>query len=98
VNEVVVSSTLLAVTQSTVIFTALLPEFGDVRKSVGNPDMINDVRLGEIAAGGLVIATGLIATSLAKSPIPAAVSIMCAVGLVVLYESVLLATPKEVKS
>jgi len=94
-SEGVASSTLLIVTASVTAFTSLLPEFSDVRKATGQADLTNDVRLGEVAAFGMVTAIGLTATSLTKSPIPAMVGIISAVALVVMYESVLSATPKE---
>ena len=89
------SATLLVVTASVTAFTALLPPFSDVRKATGQADLTNDVRLGEVAALGMTVAIGLTATSLTKSPVPAMVGIMSAVALVVMYESVLSATPKE---
>ena len=89
------SATLLVVTASVTAFTALLPEFSEVRKATGQADLVNDVRMGEVAAFGMVTAIGLTATSLTKSPMPAMVGIISAVALVVMYESVLSATPKE---
>lgn len=94
-SESVASSTLLVVTASVTAFTALLPEFSDVRKATGQPDLVNDVRLGEVAAFGMVTAIGLTATSLTKSPVPAMVGILAATALVVMYESVLASYPKE---
>jgi len=89
------NAVLLSVTTSVGVFTSLLPPFGEVRKSVGNPDMVNDVRMGELAAGSLVVTIGLIASSMVKNPTPAMVSIVFAGALVCMYESVLAATPKE---
>lgn len=94
-NENVVAATLLSVTNSAVVFTSLLPPLSEVRRAKGQHDIINDVRMAEAAASALVISTGVIATSLTKSPIPAMATILAAVGLVVMYESVLSATPKE---
>ncbi len=94
-SENVASSTLLVVTASLTAFTSLLPQFSEVRKATGQADLTNDVRMGEIAAFGLVVGIGLTATSLTKSPVPAMVGIISAVALVVMYESVLSATPKE---
>lgn len=95
VNGDVTSASLLSVTQSIATFTALLPSLGEVRKTTGDPDVINDVRMGEIAASALVISVGLIASSMVKSPIPATAAIVSAAVLVAMYESVLQATPKE---
>ncbi len=96
-NTAVTSAVLLAATSSVPVFAALLPDLATVRKSVGNPDTVNDVRMGEAAATGIVISIGLIASSLTKSPVPAMITIVVSAGLVVMYESVLASTPKEVR-
>lgn len=84
------SAILLSVTQSVVVFTALLPPFTEVRKADKHDiDMRADVRLAEAAASTLVIGIGVIASSVTKSPAPAMASIVCALLLVGMYESVL---------
>ena len=88
------SAALLSVTQSVVVFTALLPPFSDVRKSSGDVDMVNDVRIGEAASAALVVGIGLMASSLVKSPVPAMVAVVSAGALVLMYESALQANPK----
>lgn len=94
-NNEVTSASLLSATQSIATFTALLPHLSDVRKSIGDPDTVHDVRMGEIAASALVVSVGMIATSMVKSPVPAMVSVVSALALVVMYESVLQATPHK---
>lgn len=94
-NSQTVASTLLAVTSSVTVFTALLPPFSEVRKSVNEPHIVNDVRLGEVASLTLVVAIGVTASALTHSPVPAAASIVAGIALVCMYESVLSATPKE---
>jgi hypothetical protein len=84
------SAILLSVSQSVVVFTALLPPFAEVRKgSKADPNMRDDVRLGELAASALVIGIGVIASGVADSPAPAMASVVCALALVALYETVL---------
>lgn len=86
----VASSVLLSVTTSVSTFTALLPPFSDVRKAnKTDPDMRNDVRMGEAAASALVISIGLIASAMTDSHAPALVSVLAALILVAMYESVL---------
>lgn len=81
---------LLSVTQSVVVFTSLLPPFAEVRKAdEHDADMRADVRMGEIAASTLVVGIGVIASAVTKSPLPAMASIVCAVILAAMYESVL---------
>lgn len=91
------SATLLSVTQSVAVFTTLLPPLSDVRKSRGDADTVNDVRMGELASSALVVSIGLFASGMTNSPVPAMVAVVSAVGLVLMYESVLSATPKEVR-
>lgn len=86
----VASSVLLSVTTSVSTFTALLPPFAEVRKaSKSDVDMRNDVRLGEAAASSLVISIGLIASAMTDSHMPAVVSVVAALVLVAMYETVL---------
>lgn len=92
-NSNVASATLLSMTNSVVVFTSLLPPFADVRKaSPMDPDMLNDVRLGEAAASALVIGVGLVASNVTGSSAPTIVSVIAAVALVGMYESVLRGT------
>ncbi len=95
-NEQTTSVTLLSVTSSISIYTALLPPLSDVRKARGNQDVTNDVRMGELAATALTVAIGVSASAMVDSPIPGMVSVLAALTLVVMYETVLSATPKEV--
>ena len=94
----VTSASLLSVTQSIGTFTALLPKLSDVRKATHDSDVVHDVRMGEVASTALVVSVGVIAYSMVKSPVPAMVAIVSAGALVLMYESVLQATPKEVRA
>lgn len=94
-NDAVVSASLLSVTQSVGVFTTVLPPFAEVRKTVGDPGVTNDVRMGEAVASALVISIGLIASAMVKDPAPAMIAIVAAGGMVVMYESILRQTPKE---
>lgn len=91
------SLTMLAVTSSIGVYTSLLPSLADVRKARGDTVVTNDVRLGEIAAGALAVAIGLMASTMAGTPVPAMVAVIVAVGVTFMYESILSATPKESK-
>lgn len=96
-NEGVAGAALIGVSSSVSVFNSLLPPFSEVRKSVGELDMVNDVRMGEIASFALVVGIGVTATMLTKSPIPAIVSVVSAVALVMMYEAALQTTPREMK-
>lgn len=90
------SLTMLAVTSSIGMYTSLLPSFSEVRKADhSDVETRNDVRMGEIAAGALAVSIGLMAASMAGTPIPAVVAIVVAVGVTAMYENVLNTTPKE---
>lgn len=97
-----VSVTMLSVTSSIGIFTSLLPPISEVRKTVaGSSDhrsTVEDVRMGELAAGALAIAIGITASSLSGSPLPGMASVVAAIGIIALYESILRATPVEKKT
>ncbi len=97
-NDQTASLAMLSVTQTVAVFTTLLPPVTDVRKAVGDEVMTNDVRMAEGMALGLVVIIGVTATAITKSPVPAMVSIAGAGGMVLMYESILATTPKEVKA
>jgi hypothetical protein len=88
----------LAASTSIGVFTGILPEFSEVRKSVGDEAMTNDVRMGEVAAAALVVGLGLLASSITDSPAPAIASVACAAVLVIMYEAILQSTPTEKKA
>lgn len=92
----------LAISQSIGAFQFFLPRLSDVRRSTNDPDMIGDVRLGEVAAGALCLGTGLIVSSLSGSPYPAMVALLMFAILMVVYETALRGdkplNPPEVKN
>jgi len=94
-SENVTAATLVSVTAGMTVFTSLLPPFHDVRKSISDEGMVNDVRMGEVASAALVIGIGLTATTLTRSPMPLLFSVAASAAMVVMYESVLATQPKE---
>lgn len=81
----------LAITQSVSSFQFFLPKLSDVRRTdaAHNPDMVGDVRMGEVAAATLCLGIGAMVSSLSGSPYPAMVSVLMVVILVCLYETAL---------
>lgn len=81
----------LALTQGIGAFTAFLPRLGEVRKADAKTDheMVAEVRTGEIAAVALTVGVGAVASYLTKSNTPVTVSVVVAIGLVILYETTL---------
>lgn len=88
----------LAMTQSLSLFQGFLPKFEDIRKHPygASPGFETDVRMGEVAATILTLGIGTIATGLTGSKVPVLVSLVSAVGLIVLYESALHANSVKV--
>lgn len=81
----------LAITQSVSTFQFFLPKLSEVRRAdiVHNPDMVGDVRMGELAAGALCLGIGVMVSSLAQSPYPAMVSVLMTAVLICIYEAAL---------
>jgi hypothetical protein len=82
-------------------FGMFLPRLSDIRKAdPGDPGMIGDVRLGEVAAVAVSLGVGMVASSLSKSPVPIYAGAFVSLILVCVYESALrgndLFTPKVV--
>lgn len=91
------SEMLTVATSGVGAFSSFLPPIHEVRKSVNDPKMKNDVRTGEVIACVVLLAVGGVASMATKSRVPVITAAIFAAGFVCLYESVLAATPKEVK-
>lgn len=91
VDPYVIGPTTLAITSAIEGFNRFLPPLTEIRRknTEDDPMFAKDVRVGELAAVALTIGTGVIASSLTGSNVPAVVGLITAAGLVLLYESVL---------
>lgn len=78
----------LAAGQTLSSFASFLPRLSEVRKAnaAAEPDIVGDVRLGEVAASAIAIGVGVIASSLSGSPVPMYAAALVAVILIVVYE------------
>lgn len=81
----------LAVSQSFSAFQFFLPKLSEVRRAdpVTDPDIVGDVRMGEIGAVTLAVGVGAILSSLTGSSVPAVVSLLIVGVLICLYEAAL---------
>jgi hypothetical protein len=81
----------LAVSQGFSAFQFFLPRLSEVRKAnaSSDPDIVGDVRLGEVAAFTLTLGVGAIVSSLTGSPVPTFVSLLIALVLICIYEAAL---------
>lgn len=86
-----IGPTTMGLTQSLSLFQGFLPKFSEIRKEnpSANPDFVQDVRMGELAASLLTLGIGALMSSLTGTPYPAIVAAITALGLVALYESAL---------
>jgi hypothetical protein len=90
VDPAIIGITMTAVSQSANAFAQYLPKLTDIRKTdPGDPSMIGDVRIGEVAAVTLTLGVGVIASGLTGSPVPAMVAALTCVVLLALYETAL---------
>lgn len=89
-SEIVGPATLV-ISQGFSAFATFLPKLTDVRKADAamNPNVVGDVRLGEVAAFTLCVGTGVIASSLTGSPVPAVVGVLTGLALICIYETAL---------
>lgn len=89
-SEIVGPATLV-ISQGFSAFNAFLPRLTDIRKADAaiNPDIIGDVRMGEIAAFTMCVGTGIVASSLTQSPVPAVVGVLIGLTLICVYETAL---------
>ena len=94
-NEKVVSASLLSATQAVAVFTSVMPPMHVVRRARNDSSVVQDVRTAESAGGAIVVVVGLLTSYLVKDPTPAMIAIVIAGVMVVLYERILFATPKE---
>lgn len=91
IDGALIGPTSMGLTQAISLFQGFLPKFSDIRKQnpTSNPDFVQDVRMGELAASLLTLGIGTIMSSLTGTPYPAIVAAITALGLVALYESAL---------
>lgn len=91
VDPGVIGPATLSLTTALGLFQAFLPSFSEMAKTnpEDNPEMVQDVRMGELAAGVLTLGIGGMMSALTGSPVPSYVAIVAATILVVLYESAL---------
>lgn len=89
-NDIVGPAT-ISVGQGFAAFQFFMPKLSEVRKAsaANDPDMVGDVRLGEIASFTMCVGIGAIVSSLTGSPIPAYVSLLIAFVLICVYETAL---------
>ena len=89
-SEIIGPATIV-VSQSFSAFAQFLPPLSQVRKAdpKTDPDIVGDVRMGEIAAMTLAIGVGAILSNLTRSAIPAFVALLMSLILVMLYEAAL---------
>lgn len=90
VDGVALSVATIAITSAMGAFYQMLPPISEVRKrNESDPGFAADVRVGEVAAASIALGIGAVASGLSGSPVPVVVAGITALGLVVLYESVL---------
>lgn len=71
-------------------FTAFLPTLREVRQgSPKDPQMVNDVRYGQLAAGVLAVGIGALMSWLSESAVPMYVAIFATILYSIIYEMAL---------
>jgi len=97
-NENTLAASFLVISQGVVLYTVLLPNLQDVRRThpASNPAMATDVRVGEIIAGLLVVATGIIAAALARNPLPFWLSLIIGTMMTGAFELTFNLDPRKV--
>ncbi len=84
----------LAMTQAVTAYTFFLPKITDVRKtSMADTEAIADIRTGEAAAFVVSLGVGMVCSGLSGSSLPAMISLLMALVITALYESVLRKEP-----
>jgi len=76
----------LGATQGIVLFTALLPDRSKVYSAKPTPDIVRDVRHGELIASSLTLAYGGMLAGMTKTMLPLWISAFTAVAMVTAYE------------
>jgi hypothetical protein len=97
-NKDIASATLMGITTSVGLYTAFLPKITEIRNTSPVSSEADAIRLGELAAGALTIGVGLTASSMTRSPYPFVLSIVAALAMVCMYETVLNSYPSRGKA
>ena len=99
-DPALIGPTTLGITQAVGAMNSFLPPLSEVRKKTpeNHPEFAADVRMGEVAVVTLTVGVGVIVSSLTGSSAPALIGLITALGIVVMYESILRSdSPMEVK-
>lgn len=91
VDPSIIGPSLQAATTGFSAFNTFLPDLTKIREA--NPEfdveLVANVRMGEVAAAGVVLGIGAITSALTGDPTPALVAAVVTIALVFLYEMVL---------
>lgn len=72
-------------------FSTFLPNFREIRQAdpANNPELVTDVRMGEVAAVLVTLGVGATASALTRSSAPTVAAGLTSVALILLYETAL---------
>ena len=88
------SLAVLSMTQSVASFTTFMPKISEVRKAANtDPDIVSDVRMGEVASITTTLAVATVVSNLGKTAAPMVIAVIMCLVMVVLYELALKSTP-----
>lgn len=88
-NDTAISASLMAGTTAIAVFTGMVPHMAEVHAASVNSDTARATRVGEVASAAIVLAVGLMASSLTHSSAPIMVAVAACLILAGCYETVL---------
>ncbi len=96
-NDSALSASILALATCATTFTTTLPPLSEIRRNTNNQVVVNDVRMAEKVSAASTLLIGVAGSVLTDSPAPLIMAISATVLFIIMYESVLSSTPKEIK-
>lgn len=96
-NSDEIAGTFIVLTQAATLHTVLLPHLSDIRRAdYENRNVRTDVRVGQLSAAALVVATGIIVGTIVNSAVPFWVAVLSVILMSGAVECVLRLNPRVV--
>jgi hypothetical protein len=91
VDPSIIGPSLQAATTAFSAFNTFLPDLSKIREGNSELDhsLVANVRMGEVAAAGVVLGIGAITSALTGDPTPTLIAAVAVVALIFLYEATL---------
>lgn len=91
------SEALGPISLATMAFSTFMPNMSDIRQAIPDSDIGDESRNGSVIAAAVTAGAGAVASAISERQWPLWVSVVAAVGFILLYETVLESPPTQTR-